>query len=201
MSNYELELTEDEMDVLREFMNVAYGSASATIAEMLDAYATLSIPKIEIMSSEILKKTLHTLQEDSYFFSTQPFLGDFSGEIVFFINSESSSNLAKHLELQDEDEILDAIMEITNVMSSTLVSKLCEQMESEVTFSSPTIKKLNLEELSNNEILNSYKEVIVIQTEISFEDQKISGDILILTKDESVKWLKQTIENILTLLM
>ena len=196
-----LELNEDEMDFLCEFMNVAYGSATATIAEMLDAYATLSIPKIEVMSSQDLKKVLTNFKEDSYFFSTQPFMGQFSGEIAFFMNSESSTNLAKHLDLQDEDEVLDAIMELTNVMSSTLVSKLCEQMESEVTFSHPTIKKLNLNELSNNEVLNNYEEIIVIQTEISFEDQKISGDILILTKDESVVWLKQTIQNLLELLI
>ena len=140
-------LNEDEKDFLREFMNVAYGSATATVAEMLDAYATLSIPKIDVKTNEELKKHLQGYEEDSYFFSTQPFLGEFSGEIAFFINSESSKNLAKHLELEDEDEIADAIMELTNVMSSTLVSKLCEQMESEVTFSHPSIQKLNLSAL------------------------------------------------------
>ena len=33
----DLTLTEDEQDVLQELMNVAYGDATAVVAEMLDA--------------------------------------------------------------------------------------------------------------------------------------------------------------------
>jgi len=196
-----LQLSEDEKDFLREFMNVAYGSATAVLAEMLDAYATLSIPQIEVMNHEELRDALSSLAEGSYFFATQPFLGDFSGEIAFFMDDDSAHNLAKHFELEGDDEVTDAIMELTNVMSSTLVSKLCEQMESEVTFSHPNVQKLESHELANSERLDAYSEIIVIQTEIKFEDQKISGHILILTKDESVLWLKQTIQNLLELLM
>ena len=49
-------LTEDEKDVLQELMNVAYGTATAVVADMLDAFASLSIPNIKIMkTSELLK--------------------------------------------------------------------------------------------------------------------------------------------------
>ena len=44
-------LTEDEKDCLQELMNVAYGSATAAITEILDAFAKLSIPKIQIINS------------------------------------------------------------------------------------------------------------------------------------------------------
>ena len=45
-------LTEDERDCLQELMNVAYGSATAAITEILDAFAQLSIPKIQIIDAD-----------------------------------------------------------------------------------------------------------------------------------------------------
>lgn len=48
-------LNEDEKDCLQELMNIAYGSATAAITEILDAFATLSIPKIEVIKTTDLK--------------------------------------------------------------------------------------------------------------------------------------------------
>ena len=56
MSN--IELTEDEKDCLQELMNVAYGSATAAITEIFDAFAKLSIPTIQIINAVDLKDYL-----------------------------------------------------------------------------------------------------------------------------------------------
>ena len=53
-----INLTEDEKDCLQELMNVAYGSATAAISEILDAFAKLSIPKIQIINASDLKNYL-----------------------------------------------------------------------------------------------------------------------------------------------
>ena len=54
--NSNINLTEDEKDCLQELMNVAYGSATAAITEILNAFANLSIPKIQIIDSNDLKE-------------------------------------------------------------------------------------------------------------------------------------------------
>ena len=56
--NSNINLTEDEKDCLQELMNVAYGSAAAAITEILNAFANLSIPKIQIIDSSELKPYL-----------------------------------------------------------------------------------------------------------------------------------------------
>ena len=53
-----INLTEDEKDCLQELMNVAYGSATAAISEILDAFGKLSIPKIQIINASDLKNYL-----------------------------------------------------------------------------------------------------------------------------------------------
>jgi len=190
-------LTEDEQDVLQELMNIAYGNATAVVADMIDAFASLSIPNIRIEKVSELLSTFEQLKSDSYFFSTQAFTGELSGESAFFINEESANNLAKHLELEDEADLDDAILELTNVLTSSLTTKLSQEMQTEVSFSLPSITKLPLDEISKIQSFQKYSQVIVIDTDLDFQDQKIKGKIFILTKDESILWLKTKLNNIL----
>lgn len=199
MSNYIL--SEDEKDVLQELMNIAYGSAAAVIAEMLEAFASLSIPNIQVIQVAELLKTFEELKSTSYFFSSQAFNGEFNGESAFFINEESANNLAKHLELENKDDLDDAILELTNVLTSSLTTKLAQELETEVGFSLPSISKVPLNEINDVQTFKIYSKVIVIDTELNFQDQKINGKIFILTKDESIQWLKIKLNNILDNLM
>jgi len=192
-----LSLTEDEEDVLQELMNIAYGSATAVVADMLEAFASLSIPNIKIMTTQELFKTFEVLKNSSYFFATQAFSGEFNGESAFFINEESANNLAKHLELENKEDLDDAILELTNVLTSSLTTKLAQEMDTEVNFSLPNILKIPLEEMEDVSTFQIYSKVIVIDTDLNFEDQKINGKILILTKDESISWLKTKLNTIL----
>ena len=197
----ELTLTEDEKDVLQELMNIAYGSATAVVADMLEAFASLSIPNIKIMTVSELLKTFQELKSSSYFFSSQAFSGEFNGESAFFINEESANNLAIHLEIENRADLDDAILELTNVLTSSLTTKLAQEMETEVSFSLPNILKIPLEEMEGVETFQLYSQVIVIDTNLNFQDQKINGKIFILTKDESILWLKTKLNTILDQLL
>ena len=194
-------LTEDEKDVLQELMNVAYGNATAVIAEMLDAFASLSIPNIKVMQVSELMERFNQLKDSSYFFSTQAFMGEFNGESAFFIDEESANNLAKHLELESIEDLDDAILELTNVLTSSLTTRLAQEMDTEVSFALPSISKVPLNEIANVDTFLQYSQVIVIDTDLNFEDQMIHGKIFILTKDESIQWLKERIHTILEALI
>ena len=169
-------LTEDEQDVLQELMNIAYGDATAVIAEMLDAFATLSIPNIRILETSKLLLELQDLKCDSYFFSTQAFNGVFSGESAFFIDTHSAQNLAKHLEIDTEEDLDDAILELTNILTSSLITRLAVAMDTQVKFSLPSISRLPHNEVQANKTLKEYSQVIVIDTQLNFKDQKINGE-------------------------
>lgn len=194
-------LTEDEIDALQELMNISYGQAAAVIAEMLESFASLSIPSVQVMQVDKLLKTFDKLKNTSYFFATQAFSGEFNGESAFFINEESAQNLAKHLGTQSKEDLDDAILELTNVLTSSLTTKLAEELQTELAFSLPSIFKMPLGEISDVDTFQIYSKVIVIDTELDFKDQKINGEIFILTKDESIQWLKTKLDSILNQLM
>lgn len=190
-------LNEIEIDALKELMNVAYGSATAVVANMLNAFASLSIPNIKIIETSRLINELNKLKSDSYFFSTQAFLGEFSGESAFFIDEISANNLAKHLELQTQEDLDDAILELTNILTSSLTIKLAQQLNTKVSFALPSITKKELNDIVADKTFIQYSQAIVIETELNFKDQMIHGKIFILTKDESIQWLKNQIDIIL----
>lgn len=199
----EIVLNEDEKDCLQELMNIAYGSATAAISEIVDAFATLSIPRIEIINSQELQRHLSNFlnKELSYYISSQQFNGKISGENLFLIDKESSTNIAYQFGLEEneinDNELSDIVLEITNILSSSTISQLSSDMDIPISFSPPAIEVLNTAKDIDEDYTQKYQKVIIISTELNFEEQNIKGELLILTTDKSIVAIKQAINDIL----
>ncbi len=196
-------LTEDEKDCLQELMNVAYGSATAAITEILDAFAKLSIPKIQIINTQNLKSYLSkelNLNEE-HLVALQQINGVLSGENMFVIDKKSAKNMAYKFGLSEEEineeEICDITLEITNILSSSTISKLAEDIETCVSFSAPTIRIINSIDELNNIFISQYEKVIIISTKLEFIDLNIDGELFILTTDNSILYIKEKLNKIL----
>ena len=198
-----IKLTEDEKDCLQELMNVAYGSATAAISEILDAFAKLSIPKIQIINASDLKNYLsdELKLNEEYLVSLQQINGILSGENMFVIDKQSAKNISHKFGLEDEEitdeEIYDIVLEITNILSSSTIGKLAEDIEASVSFSAPTIVNLTSVNQLNNLFINKYEKVIIISTQLRFEDLNINAELLIFTTDNSILYIKEKINKIL----
>lgn len=199
----DIALSEDEKDCLQELMNVAYGSATAAISDILDAFATLSIPNIKIINADELNEYLSTeLNLDvEHIVSLQQINGIVSGENMFVIDKESARNIAYKFGLEEDEvndeEIADVVLEITNILSSSTISKLAEDIDTNVSFSAPTIKKLTSVDQLKNLFISKYKKVITISTELKFEDLDIHGELFIFTTDNSIVYIKEKLNKIL----
>lgn len=194
-----LEFNEDQIDALREFMNVSIGAATASLANLLDAFGTMHIPKIEICnSSELSQKIESTINLESMYYATkQLFTGKFGGECMFIISEESARNLGRHLynvTAPSRDDVSDAVIELTNILTSTIVSRLTQELDTQVQFFVPSSQFIDAHSIVNSEDVADYSKIIIISTILDFKDQKINGNIYILTKDEAIKSLKILID-------
>ena len=91
----DIKLTEDEKDCLQELMNVAYGNATAAITEILNAFAKLSIPKIQIIEASELKNYLSNelnLNQE-HLVALQQINGSLNSENMFVIDKVSATNM------------------------------------------------------------------------------------------------------------
>ena len=196
-------LTEDEKDCLQELMNVAYGSATAAITEILDAFAKLSIPKIQIINSSELKTYLSNELnlEVEHLVSLQQINGTLCGENMFVIDKQSAKNIAYKFGLEEDEvndeEIADVVLEITNILSSSTISKLAEDIDTNVSFSAPTIKTITSIDQLKNLFISKYEKVIIISTQLKFEDLDINAELFIFTTDNSILYIKEKLNKIL----
>ena len=196
-------LTEDEKDCLQELMNVAYGSATAAITEILDAFAKLSIPKIQIINASELKTYLSNELnlEVEHLVSLQQINGTLCGENMFVIDKQSAKNIAYKFGLEEDEvndeEIADVVLEITNILSSSTISKLAEDIDTNVSFSAPTIKSIASIDQLKNLFISKYEKVIIISTQLKFEDLDINAELFIFTTDNSILYIKEKLNKIL----
>ena len=196
-------LTEDEKDCLQELMNVAYGSATAAITEILDAFAKLSIPKIQIINASELKTYLSNELnlEVEHLVSLQQINGTLCGENMFVIDKQSAKNIAYKFGLEEDEvndeEIADVVLEITNILSSSTISKLAEDIDTNVSFSAPTIKTISSIDQLKNIFISKYEKVIIISTQLKFEDLDINAELFIFTTDNSILYIKEKLKKIL----
>lgn len=199
----DITLTEDEKDCLQELMNVAYGSATAAITEILDAFAKLSIPKIQIINASELKTYLSNELnlEVEHLVSLQQINGTLCGENMFVIDKQSAKNIAYKFGLEEDEvndeELADIVLEITNILSSSTISKLAEDINTNVSFSAPTIKIINSIDQLKNLFISKYEKVIIISTQLKFEDLDINAELFIFTTDNSILYIKEKLNKIL----
>ncbi|MGE4418762.1 MAG: chemotaxis protein CheC [Sulfurimonas sp.] len=193
------EFNEDQIDALREFMNVSIGAATANLANLLDAFGTMHIPEIEICNSnELADKIESTIDLESMYYATkQLFTGKFGGECMFVISEDSARNLGRHLyniTVPSGDEINDAVIELTNILTSTIVSRLTQELSTQVQFFVPSLQFIDANSIIHDEDVAEYSKIIIISTILDFQDQQINGNIYILTKDEAIESLKVLID-------
>jgi chemotaxis protein CheC len=120
---------------------------------------------------------------------------------MFVINKESAKNIAYKFGIEEnevnDEEIADVVLEITNILSSSTISKLAEDIDTNVSFSAPMIKKLTSVDQLKNLFISKYKKVITISTELKFEDLDINGELFIFTTDNSILYIKEKLNKIL----
>ena len=201
--NNQIILTDDEKDCLQELMNISYGAATAAISKIINKFATLSIPAIKIISAEDLSKQLLLKLKDNktFFISNQLINGNLSGQNLFIIDSQSAKNLAIEFGLEEEEQnqedIEDVVLEITNILSSTASSKLASLLNTKIGFSSPTIKYVNSKKDFDCEYECDYESIIVISTNLQFEHQNINAELVFMKHKKSFEFLKEQLNEFL----
>lgn len=192
--------SDDHIDVLRELINIAIGSATANIAELLNAFGTMHVPSVQIATFDELKSHIESSisTDERNYVTKQLFAGEFGGENMFIISEESAVNLGNHLynsEKTSEADMLDAVVELTNILSATIVGRLTEELDTQVQFVVPSTQlMIGAENIIDDDDVHNYQQVIIISTVMKFEDKNINGQIYIMTKDESIESLKHLID-------
>ena len=70
-------------------------------------------------------------------------------------------------------------------------------METNVSFSAPTVKTITSIDELKNLFISKYEKVIIISTQLIFEDLDINAELFIFTTDNSILYIKEKLNKIL----
>lgn len=199
--NEELIFTEIEKEILQELMNISYGKGTAAIADIIESFATLAIPQINILTPDNLIDYLSvgTNKDDKCYISTQVLNGDINGESLFMMDEESTKKLAIEFKLHSnmEDSIFSSIvLEIANILSITTIGELAQELKTEAHFEPPNIQLVGSLDKFDHSYFTSYQQIIAISTVLQFDEQNIHGKLVLLITDQSIEWLKSALAKI-----
>lgn len=195
----------EEKDILQEVMNIAFGNATADLAGVIDIYVVLSIPNIQVINigqlPDYLKETVEPNADTTIV--DQKFWGDFSGSGFLVFPHGASKDLITFLEDQHVEESSkprgivagEVLTEVGNILIGACVGKMSELLNTFVTYSPPRVLQGAQQEYDFLvDHFDPEQPAIVMKTVFKFKEKDINGFLMILTNQDSIGWLRKSLQ-------
>jgi len=206
MANSEIIISEEERDILQEVMNIAFGKASADLAEVIDIYVVLSIPAIRLLKTAEVPSYIESEIDDLENISIikQGYRGKFHGTALLFFPGGAGKKLfslfdnGKEGTAETEDHSLvlekETLLEVGNILIGASVSKVAELLNDVVSYSPPRIiVDSRPGEIVDWDLAEPEGSAILMRTVFSFEERDISGLLFLIPSYKSFDWLKKAL--------
>lgn len=197
--------SEEERDILQEIMNIAFGNATADLADLIDIQVILSVPDVQVLNFRALPTYLsETINHGARNSVTgQKFWGDFNGSGLLFLPRGTERVLSKFLNIsyREAEPSMSAVeienvksgllLEISNILIGACVGKISDLLNTVVSYTPPEL--LTMDNTDFGFLLTHFEAeqtAIVMKTLFQFDQQDINGLLLVMTNHDSVNWLK-----------
>ena len=197
-------ITEEEKEILKEVMNIAFGKAASDLAEIINIFVVLSVPFVQMLKAQDLPEYLKTQVSEFERISIveQNFWGNFKGSAFLVFQASSGRELVSLFgEGSDESgaESIDALeketlMEVGNILIGACVGKLSELLGDAVTYSPPRVISENTShDAIPANLFESNSTAIILKTVFCFKERDVNGFLFLVTSQDSIVWLKKSL--------
>lgn len=193
--NYK-DLTELQLDALREVGNIGAGNAATALSQMIQRRIDMTVPEIDILSiDEIVSKI--GAGEDKIIAVVLRIFGDAPGNVIFLLTMESAFRLIEMLLGEKTDGELSelemsALQEIGNILTGAYINSIVKMTGLTMISSVPAISidmllSLMTTAFIESEQLDEY--MVSIESNFSEGDKDIKGYFFYIPKPGSLKKL------------
>jgi len=199
-------INDEEVEILEEIMNIAFGKAASDLAEVIDIHVALSVPYIKILKAAELPVYIKNEIKDILNISIleQTFLGKFKGNAFMVFPSYAAKELIGMFGLEKDSSLesdpiatleREVLMEVGNILIGACIGKLSELLKDNVTYSPPQIILYNQPPETIPENYLSYNNsAILLKTVFGFKTGDVSGFLFLVTSQESIQWLQNALK-------
>ncbi len=189
--------TPQGFDALREVANVAMGRAAALLAELLQVFVELPIPKVNVLEvSELQMALALAARQDTFSAVCQGLIGEgIRGEGLLIVHDSSYREIADLLGYQEElTPTLEAemVMDVASILIGAFAKGLSEQLDVAFSSSHPVIlgRHLDFADLFKHNA-SRWQRTLAIEISYVIEGHNIRCDLLLLFTEESLPVLQR----------
>ena len=197
-------LDEFFIDAVAEILNIAMGSAAASLSEMINEEVLLSVPGVSFVSRLEATEIIGTKAKSNVSGVVQPFNGAFGGDAMLLFPENQSLQLVRAV-LQQDDLTLDdltemeqeAMTEIGNVILNACLCSMADMFDQEMFGEIPEFTQGSLKQVFSvdNELESSEAIVLLLNMDFSVEKKKVQGYVTFLMDVDSITKFRTCIEN------
>ena len=202
------QLSEFQLDAMRELSNMAINRAAGQLSELTGQPVQLRVPQIQFMTLLELERFLAEEYQATAPCINQNFYGSFAGRSLLLYPHSSANDLVSLLLNTEKDiEALSALessalIEIGNILINSFMGFVCEILELTIDFTVPQMHILSQESVRSiiHETDDTGKKeekdsvALMIDNEMSIEGTQITGHIIVFIDDQTAQRLVAQME-------
>ena len=195
-------LSEDQKEALQEIANIGMGQAGSSIAQLLDHFVQLSIPRIlTLQPDDIASALLKTVGPGNVSAVRQAFHSILRGEAVVIFGEQRCSDLADLMGYEpsiDHASELELLLDVSNILVGACLSGIAEQMKAEIGFSAPSLiaDQIPVEELLPAGSMD-WRNALLVEVNFRLEQRSFACHLVILMIEGDIKSLVDSLDRFL----
>lgn len=206
-----LSFNPEELDVLRELMNVGMGRAGVNLSEVFEERVTLSVPDVALMSLLDLKRKFDSIEYPTRLnLVRQSFAGGIAGESFVVFSADAFRHIVDFMgyEQQDADNKglqREMLLDLTNSVNAACLSGIAAQLDLSVELSEPLFTGFMLLVNDSDSLIKSQNwmteiegQVMVLNVEFVIREKGFYCETIYLINSDCLAELHQRIGNILS---
>ena len=187
-------LTQEQQEALQEIANIGMGQAGASIAQLLDHFVILSIPKIVTMQPDnVAAALLRTVGPGNISAVRQAFHSILRGEAVVIFGEQRCNDLADLMGYEsvvDHIGELELLLDVSNILVGACLGGIAEQLKSDIGFSAPSlmVDRVPVEAMLRADDV-SWSNALLVEVNFRLEGRSFACHLVILMPEAEIRAL------------
>ncbi len=196
-----MQLTEEQIDAIKELINIGVGRAAGVLSEMIDRPILLQVPSVKVLSRAGLSQEIAQIGAGSLSAVKLGFRGSFTGTAALVFPQDSAATLVSLLmsdELSEAD--LDSIRvgtlnEVGNIVISGIMGSISNVLRQRIEYTIPSYIEDSFENMILSDRYLYDITTLLAHAHFTVESSMIEGNIILIFEAESFGCLIKAINS------